>query len=153
MPGRRPPPPVMSSGPVTRTLPLVALIAMVIGGLSFQLGAADTSFDRPGEVVLLFVDVAPLLWFTAAPIVLTALRWQVLDARLTWVTLAAVIAAAVAGLALGALRLVLVGPIATPGVPVVPVSESPTVTFLTAATFAMVGGLFLLVDRTRSPRR
>jgi hypothetical protein len=57
------------------------------------------------------------------------------------------------GVALGALRLVLVGPIATPGVPVVPVSESPTVTFLTAATFAMIGGLLWLVDRTRSPRR
>lgn len=207
----------MSSGQVTRTLLLVALIAMVVGGMSYQLGAADTSFDRPGEVVLLFVDVAPLLWFASAPIVLTTLRWQALDARLKWVTLAAVIAAAVAvavrlialddpplaaavdpftaafpvwvlaavlflrtrarrfaagtdegitlvgmalgfgaaavGVALGALRLVLVGPIATPGVPVVPVSESPTVTFLTAATFAMVGGLFLLVDRTRSPRR
>lgn len=215
MPGRRPP--VMSSGQVTRTLLLVALIAMAVGGMSYQLGAADTSFDRPGEVVLLFVDVAPLLWFAAAPIVLSTLRWQALDARLKWVTLAAVIAAAVAvavrlfalddpplaavvdpftaafpvwvlaavlfirtrarrfaagtdegitlvgmalgfgaaaaGVALGALRLVLVGPIATPGVPVVPVNESPTVTFLTAATFAMVGGLFWLVDRTRSPRR
>lgn len=74
MPGRRPP--VMSSGQVTRTLLLVALIAMVVGGLSFQLGTADTSFDRPGEVVLLFVDVAP--------IVLSTLRWQALDSRLKW---------------------------------------------------------------------
>lgn len=82
MPGRRPP--VMSSGQVTRTLLLVALIAMVVGGLSFQLGTADTSFDRPGEVVLLFVDVAPLLWFAAAPIVLSTLRWQALDSRLKW---------------------------------------------------------------------
>lgn len=206
----------MSSGQVTRTLLLVALIAMVVGGLAFQLGAADTSFDRPGEVILLFVDVAPIAWFAAAPIVLTTLRWQALDARLRWVTVAALIASAVAiavrlivlddpplaaivdpftaafpvwvlaavlfirtrarrfaagtdegitlvgmalgfgsaavGVALGGLRLVLVGPLATPGVPVVPLSDTPTVTFLTAATFAMVGGLFWLVDHTRTPR-
>ena len=72
----------MSSGQVTRTLLLVALIAVVVGGLAYQLGAADTSFNRPGEVVLLFVDVAPVLWFAATPIVLTALRFQALDARL-----------------------------------------------------------------------
>jgi hypothetical protein len=189
----------------------------VVGGLSFQLGAADTSFDRPGEVVLLFVDIAPLLWFAAAPLILTALRWQALDARFRWVGFASLIAATVAiavrllllgdsvlaavidpvtaafpvwvaaamvfirtrarrfargtdegitlvgmalgfgvaavGVALGALRLMLVGPMVTPGVPVVPVAETPTVTFLTAATFAMIGGLFWLVDHTRSGRR
>jgi hypothetical protein len=209
--------PAMSSGHVTRTLLLVTLIALVVGGLSFQLGAADTSFDRPGEVVLLFVDIAPLLWFAAAPLILTALRWQALDARFRWVGFASLIAATVAiavrllllgdsvlaavidpvtaafpvwvaaamvfirtrarrfargtdegitlvgmalgfgvaavGVALGALRLMLVGPMVTPGVPVVPVAETPTVTFLTAATFAMIGGLFWLVDHTRSGRR
>jgi hypothetical protein len=207
----------MSSGHVTRTLLLVSLIALVVGGLSFQLGAADTSFDRPGEVVLLFVDISPLLWFAAAPLILTALRWQTLDARFRWVGFASLIAATVAiavrllllgdsvlaavidpvtaafpvwvaaamvfirtrarrfargtdegitlvgmalgfgvaavGVALGALRLMLVGPMVTPGVPVVPVAETPTVTFLTAATFAMIGGLFWLVDHTRSGRR
>ena len=70
----------MSSGQVTRTLLLVALITMVVGGLAYQLGAADTSFDRPGEVVLLFVDVAPLLWFAAAAVILSTLRWQALEA-------------------------------------------------------------------------
>ncbi|MGY6496746.1 MAG: hypothetical protein ACXIUP_00810 [Microcella sp.] len=209
--------PAMSSGQVTRTVLLVALISMVVGGMAFQLGAADTSFDRPGEVVLLFVDIAPLLWFAAAPIILTTLRWQAMDARFRWVVTASVIAAAVAvavrllvlgdsalmalidpytaafplwivaavlfirtrarrfaagtdegitlvgmalgfavaaaGVALGGLRLVLVGPMATPGVPVFPVSEFPSVTFLTAATLAMVAGLFWLVDHTRRPRR
>lgn len=209
--------PAMSSGQVTRTVLLVALIAMVVGGMSFQLGAADTSFDRPGEVVLLFVDIAPVLWFAAAPILLTTLRWQAMDARFRWVVTASVIAAAVAvavrllllgdsalmaiidpftaafpvwivaavlfirtrarrfakgtdegitlvgtalgfavaaaGVALGGLRLVLVGPIATPGVAVLPVSEFPSATFLTAASIAMVAGLFWLVDHTRQPRR
>lgn len=206
----------MSSGQVTRTLLLVALIAMVVGTLSFQLGAADTSFDRPGELVLLFVDIAPVLWFAAAPVILTALRFQSLDARLRWIALVAVIAATVGaavrllvfddglaaalidpftlgmpvwvgvtvlfirararrfargtdegitaigmglgffaaavGLALGGLRLVLVGPLATPGVLVAPLDAIPSTTFLTAASLAMVAGIFWLVVRTRGPR-
>lgn len=204
----------MSSGAVTRTLLLVALIAIIVGGLSYQLGVASTSFNRPGELVLLFVDIAPLLWFAAAPLILTFLRFQRLDARLAWTIAAAVIAGigaaiirfvvgldspaavlldpytlafplwvlaavlfirtrarrfalgtdrgitltgmglgfavAAVGMALGGLRLVIVGPIVVPGTPTLPVAEPPTVVFLTAATFAMVAGLFWLTDRTRN---
>lgn len=206
----------MSSGQVTRTLLLVALIAMVVGGLAYQLGAGDTAFDRPGELVLLFVDVGPVLWFAAAPVILTALRFQALDARLRLVVIAAVIAAIVAaavrvllvgesvlaatldpftlglpfcvaaavlfirtrarrfahgsdegitvvgmalgfavaavGVALGGLRLLAIGPLASPGVPVVPLAQPPTTMFLTAASLAMVAGIFWLVDRTRMGR-
>lgn len=206
----------MSSGQVTRTLLLVTLIAMAVGALSYQLGAADTSFDRPGELVLLFVDIAPVLWFAAAPVILTALRFQALDARLRWIALVAVIAATVGvavrllalddglvaalidpftlgmpvwvgvavlfirararrfargtdegitaigmglgffaaavGVALGGLRLVLVGPLAAPGVLIAPIDTLPTTTFLTAASLAMVAGIFWLVVRTRGPR-
>lgn len=205
----------MSSGQVTRTLLLVALIAVVVGGLAYQLGAADTSFNRPGEVVLLFVDVAPVLWFAATPIVLTALRFQALDARLRWAVVVAIAAstvgvvvrllaldeglvatlvdpftlgmpvwvavavlfirsrarrfargtaegvtaigmglgffAAAVGVALGGLRLVLVGPLASPGVVVAPVEVLPSTTFLTAASLAMVAGIFWLAVRTRTP--
>lgn len=197
-----------------QSLLLSALLATVIGGLAFQLGLGDTSFDRPGQLVLLFVDIAPVLWFGAAPIIVHALRWRAIDQRFRWVLVAAVVAAAVSiaariliisesllatlldpftiafvvwiaaalqwtrtrvkrlasgtdrgitivgmalgfgvaalGLALGTLRLVLVGPEVVPGTLPQASTGSPVTALLIAATFAMVAGLFWLTDRTRS---
>jgi hypothetical protein len=199
---------------VMQSLLFGALLATVIGGLAFQLGLGDTSFDRPGQVVLLFVDVAPVLWFAAAPIIVHALRWRAIDQRLRWVVVAAVIASAVSvaarmlvtgepllstlldpytvaftlwiaaaaqwtrtrvkrlaagtdrgitivgmalgfavaavGIALGTVRLVLVGPEVLPGAVPEASTASPTTALLIAATFAMVAGLFWLTDRTRN---
>lgn len=59
--------------------------------------------------------------------------------------------AAAIGVALGGVRLVLVGPLAAPGVFVAPIDTVPSTTFLTAASLAMVAGLFWLVVRTRTP--
>lgn len=193
---------------------LSALVATVIGGLAYQLGLGDTSFDRPGQVVLLFVDLAPVLWFAAAPIIVHSLRWRAIDQRFRWLLIAAVAASAVAiatrilvvgenvlgtmfdpftlafvawiaaslqwtrtrvkrlaagtdrgitivgmalgfgvaalGLALGTLRLVLVGPEVLPGAVPEASSGSPMTALLIAATFAMIAGLFWLTDRTRN---
>lgn len=82
------------SGSVLRTLMLGALVSVVVGALAFQLGTGDTSFDRPGQVVLLFIDVAPVLWFGAAPVILHALRWRAIGQRFRWVLVAAAVAAA-----------------------------------------------------------
>lgn len=206
----RPPRPVS----VLQSLLFGALLATVIGGLAFQLGLGDTSFDRPGQVVLLFVDVAPVLWFLAAPLIVHALRWRAIDQRLRWVLVAAVVASAVSigarmlvsgeplastlldpftaaftlwiaaaaqwtrtrvkrlaagtdrgitivgmalgfgvaavGIALGTLRLVLVGPETLPGQIPEASTASPTTALLVAATFAMIAGLFWLTDRTRN---
>ena len=197
-----------------QSLLLSALIGTVIGGLAFQLGLGDTSFDRPGQVVLLFIDVAPVLWFAAAPIIMHALRWRAIDQRFRWLLVAAVAAAAVSiaarilivgegvlgtlldpftvafvvwiaaalqwtrtrvkrlaagtdrgitivgmalgfgvaavGLALGTLRLVLVGPEVLPGAVPEASTASPTTALLVAATFAIIAGLFWLTDRTRN---
>lgn len=84
------------SGSVARTLLLAALVSTVVLGLGFQFGTGDTVFDRPGELVLLFVDIAPLLWFTSAAILLSTLRWQPIDQRFRWVLLAAIAAIVVA---------------------------------------------------------
>jgi hypothetical protein len=199
---------------VQQSLLLAAGLATVIGGLSFQLGLGDTSFDRPGQLVLLFIDLAPILWFAAAPVIVHTLRWRSIDHRFRWVLAAAVIAAALAvtmrltiggesllstlldpftvafvlwiaaalqwtrirvkrlaadfdrgitivgmalgfavaatGLALGALRLTLVGPVALPGSVPQASGASPATALLIAATFAMIAGLFWLTDRTRN---
>ncbi|MBA4247328.1 MAG: hypothetical protein C0444_03420 [Microbacterium sp.] len=78
------------SGSVARVLLLSALIALVVMGLAFQLGVGDAVFSRPGELTLLFVDIAPVLWFAAAAVLLSTLRWQTIDQRFRWVMLAAV---------------------------------------------------------------
>jgi hypothetical protein len=80
------------SGSVARVLLLSALIALVIMGLAFQLGVGDAVFSRPGEFALLYVDIAPVLWFAAAAVLLSTLRWQTIDQRFRWVMLAAVVA-------------------------------------------------------------
>lgn len=80
------------SGSVARVLLLSALIALVIMGLAFQLGVGDAVFSRPGELALLYVDIAPVLWFAAAAVLLSTLRWQTIDQRFRWVMLAAVVA-------------------------------------------------------------
>ena len=80
------------SGSVARVLLLSALISTVLLGLGYQLGVGETTFNRPGELLLLFVDVAPVLWFGAAAIVLSLFRWQSIDQRFRWVMLAALVA-------------------------------------------------------------
>jgi hypothetical protein len=201
------------SASVRQTLLLAALVATVVVGLAYQLGAAETSFDRPGQLLLLFVDLAPVLWFAAAPIILHALRWRAIAERFRWVVIAAIIAASVAlvgrltiggeslpaalldpftaafvvaigaavawtrvrvtriasgddrgitvvglalgfavaalGIALGWLRLLLVGPVVPPGMPSEPIGGISVTPLLIAATFVMVSGLFWLTDRTR----
>ena len=80
------------SGSVARVLLLSALVALAIMGLAFQLGVGDTVFARPGELLLLYIDVAPVLWFAAAAVLLSTLRWQSINQRFRWVMLAAVVA-------------------------------------------------------------
>ena len=80
------------SGSVARVLLLSALVSLVITGLAFQLGVGDTVFARPGELMLLYIDVAPVLWFAAAAVLLSVLRWQSIDQRFRWVFLAAIVA-------------------------------------------------------------
>ena len=84
------------SGSVRQALLFAALIATATVGLSYQLGTAETSFDRPGQLLLVFVDAAPLLWFAAAPIILHALRWRAITERFRWVLVAAFVAATIA---------------------------------------------------------
>jgi len=83
------------SGSVARVLLLTALVATAIVGLAFQLGVGDTVFARPGELLLLFVDVAPVLWFGAAAVLLSVFRWQSINQRFRWVMLAAAVAVAI----------------------------------------------------------
>ncbi|UYN84387.1 MAG: hypothetical protein KIT89_04135 [Microcella sp.] len=78
------------SGSVARTLLLAALIATALMALAFQFGIGDTVINRPGELTLLLVDIAPALWFGAAAVLLTIFRWQTIDQRFRWVLLAAV---------------------------------------------------------------
>ncbi len=201
------------SASVRQTLLLAALVATVVVGLAYQLGASETSFDRPGQLLLLFVDLAPVLWFAAAPIILHALRWRAIVERFRWVLIAAVVASTIAiiarltvggesllaslldpftaafiaaigaavlwtrvrvtriaggddrgitvvglslgfavaalGIALGWLRLLLVGPVVPVGVATEPIGAGTITPMLIAATFAMVSGLFWLTDRTR----
>ncbi|MBX9470436.1 hypothetical protein [Microcella sp.] len=80
------------SGSVARTLLLAALVATALMALAFQFGIGDTVFNRPGELALLFVDVAPVLWFAAAAVLLSVFRWQTIDQRFRWVALAGVMA-------------------------------------------------------------
>jgi len=77
------------SGSVARVLLLSALVATAIVGLAFQLGIGDTVFARPGELLLLYIDVAPVLWFASAAVLLSVFRWQSIDQRFRWVMLAA----------------------------------------------------------------
>lgn len=77
------------SGSVARVLLLSALISLAIVGLAFQLGIGDTVFARPGELLLLYIDVAPVLWFASAAVLLSVFRWQSIDQRFRWVALAA----------------------------------------------------------------
>ena len=91
------PPPVIPvggmptrSGSVARVLLLSALVGLAIVGLAFQLGIGDTVFARPGELLLLYIDVAPVLWFASAAVLLSVFRWQSIDQRFRWITLAAV---------------------------------------------------------------
>ncbi|WP_168915919.1 hypothetical protein [Microcella flavibacter] len=201
------------SASVRQTLLLAALVATAVIGLAYQLGASETSFDRPGQLLLLFVDLAPVLWFAAAPIILHALRWRAIAERFRWVVVAAVVAAAAAlvarltiggeslsaalldpftvafiaaigaavlwtrvrvtriaagddrgitvvglalgfavaalGIALGWLRLLLVGPVVPVGVATEPIGAGSSIPLLIATTFVMVSGLFWLTDRTR----
>ncbi len=81
------------SGSVARTLLLAALVGTALMALAFQFGIGDTVFNRPGELALLFIDVAPVLWFGAAAVLLSVFRWQTIDQRFRWVMLAAVVAA------------------------------------------------------------
>ena len=83
------------SGSVARTLLLAALVATALMALAFQFGIGDTVFNRPGELALLFVDVAPVLWFAAAAVLLSVFRWQTIDQRFRWVALAGVVAVAI----------------------------------------------------------
>lgn len=83
------------SGSVARVLLLGALVATAIMGLAFQLGIGDTVFARPGELLLLYIDVAPVIWFAAAAVLLSVFRWQTIDQRFRWAALAAVVAVAV----------------------------------------------------------
>lgn len=80
------------SGSVARVLLLSALVSLAIMGLAFQLGVGDTVFARPGELMLLYIDVAPVLWFAAAAVLLSVLRWQSIDQRFRWVFLVAIVA-------------------------------------------------------------
>jgi hypothetical protein len=96
------PPPVIPvggmptrSGSVARVLLLSALVGLAIVGLAFQLGIGDTVFARPGELLLLYIDIAPVLWFAAAAVLLSVFRWQSIDQRFRWVALAAVAAVVV----------------------------------------------------------
>jgi len=83
------------SGSVARVLLLSSLVATAVVGLAFQLGIGDTVFARPGELLLLYVDVAPVLWFASAAVLLSVFRWQSIDQRFRWVMLATVGAVAV----------------------------------------------------------
>ncbi len=78
------------SGSVARTLLLTALVGTALMALAFQFGIGDTVFNRPGELALLLVDVAPALWFGAAAVLLNTLRWQTINQRFQWIMLAAV---------------------------------------------------------------
>ncbi len=84
------------SGSVARVLLLSALVSTALMALAYQLGVGDAVISRPGELVLLLVDIAPVLWFAAAAVLLSVLRWQSIDQRFRWVMLAAIIAVAVA---------------------------------------------------------
>jgi len=83
------------SGSVARVLLLSGLVGLAIVGLAFQLGIGDTVFARPGELLLLYIDVAPVLWFASAAVLLSVFRWQSIDQRFRWVMLAAAVAVAV----------------------------------------------------------
>lgn len=216
-----PPPPVpvggmpTRSGSVARVLLLSALIGTALLALSYQLGVGDAVISRPGELALLLIDIAPALWFAAAALLLSVLRWQSIDQRFRWVMLAALVAIAISllvrltlldqplpaallepftlgfiaavgasilftrarvrrlangtnagitvvgaalgfaligiGVALGALRLGLIGPPGPPGAVSRYVESSPTTGLLVGATLLMIGGLFWLTDRTRNP--
>ena len=96
------PPPVVPvggmptrSGSVARVLLLSALVSTALMALAYQLGIGDAVISRPGELVLLLVDIAPVLWFAGAAVLLSMLRWQSIDQRFRWVMLAAVVAVAV----------------------------------------------------------
>jgi hypothetical protein len=82
------------SGSVARVLLLSALVATAIVGLGFQLGIGDTVFARPGELLLLYVDIGTVVWFASAAVLLSVFRWQSIDQRFRWVLLAAVVAVA-----------------------------------------------------------
>ena len=83
------------SGSVARVLLLGALVATAVMGLAFQLGIDDTVLARPGELLLLYIDVAPVTWFAAAAVLLSVFRWQSIGQRFRWVGLAALAAVAV----------------------------------------------------------
>lgn len=80
------------SSSVARTLLLSALVGLGIHGLAYQLAIGDTAFSRPGELALVFIDIGTVLWFGAAAVILRTLRWQTIDARFRWITLAAFLA-------------------------------------------------------------
>ena len=63
------------SGSVARVLLLTTLVSTALMGLAYQLGIGDAVISRPGELVLLFIDIAPVLWFAAAAVLLLA-RWH-----------------------------------------------------------------------------
>lgn len=83
------------SGSVARVLLLSALVSTALMALAYQLGIGDAVISRPGELVLLLVDIAPVIWFAAAAVLLSALRWQSIDQRFRWVMLAALGAVAI----------------------------------------------------------
>lgn len=126
------------SGSVARVLLLSALVSTALMALAYQLGIGDAVISRPGELVLLLVDIAPLLWFAAAAVLLSVLRWQSIDQRFRWVMLAAVVAVAVSLL----VRMTL---LAQP--PVAALLEPFTLGFL------VVVGAGILFTRSRVRRR
>ena len=125
------------SGSVARVLLLSALVSTALMALAYQLGIGDAVISRPGELVLLLVDIAPVLWFAAAAVLLSALRWQAIDQRFRWVLLAAVVAVAVSLL----VRLTLLG-------------QTPLVALLEPFTlgFLVVVGAGILFTRARVRR-
>lgn len=125
------------SGSVARVLLLSALVSTALMALAYQLGIGDAVISRPGELVLLLVDIAPVLWFAAAAVLLSALRWQSIDQRFRWVLLAAVVAVAVSLL----VRLTLLG-------------QPPLVALLEPFTlgFLVVVGAGILFTRARVRR-
>lgn len=80
------------SGSVARVLLLSTLVSTALMALAYQLGIGDAVISRPGELVLLLVDIAPVLWFGTAAVLLSVLRWQSIDQRFRWVMVAAIAA-------------------------------------------------------------
>lgn len=126
------------SGSVARGLLLSTLVSTALMALAYQLGIGDAVIARPGELVLLIVDIAPALWFAAAAVLLSRLRWQSIDQRFRWVMLAAIAAIAVSLV-----------------VRLLPLGQAPLAALLEPFTlgFVVVVGAGILFTRSRVRRR